>query len=31
MAYLDFKYLPRKIASDKVLCDKTINIAKNLI
>ena len=29
MAYGDFKDLPRRIASDKVLCDKAFNIAKN--
>ena len=29
MAYGDFKDLPRSIASDKVLCDKAFNIAKN--
>ena len=29
MAYGDFKYLPKRIASDKVLCDKPFNIAKN--
>ena len=30
MAYGDFKYLARRTASDKVLKDKTFNIAKNL-
>ena len=29
MANGDFKVLPRKIASDKVLCDKAFNIARN--
>ena len=29
MAYGDFKDLNRKTAADKVLCDKTFNIAKN--
>ena len=29
MAYGDFKYLPRRTASDKVLRDKAFNIAKN--
>ena len=29
MAYGDFKNLPRRIASDKLLRDKTFNIAKN--
>ena len=29
MAYGDFKDLPRRTASDKVLHDKAINIAKN--
>ena len=29
MAYGDFKNLPRRTASDKVLCEKTFNIAKN--
>ena len=28
MAYGDFKDLTRKIASDKILCDKAFNIAK---
>ena len=30
MAYGDFKGLPRRTASDKILRDKTFNIAKNL-
>ena len=30
MTYGDFKDLPRRTASDKVLHDKTFNIAKNL-
>ena len=30
MAYGDFKDLNRRTASDKVLCDKAINTAKNL-
>ena len=30
VAYEDFKDLPRKTASDKVLRDKSFNIAKNL-
>ena len=30
MAYGDFKDLPRRTASDKVLSDKAFNIAKNL-
>ena len=30
MAYGDFKELARKTASDKLLCDKAFNIAKNL-
>ena len=30
MAYGDFKNLPRRIASDKVLHDKTFNVAENL-
>ena len=30
MAYGDFKDLPVRLASDKVLLDKTFNIAKNL-
>ena len=29
MAYGDFKYLPRRAASDKVLHHKAFNIAKN--
>ena len=29
MAYEDFKDLTRKTASDKILCDKAFNIAKN--
>ena len=29
MAYGDFKDLTRRTASDKILCDKAINIAKN--
>ena len=29
MAYEEFKYLPRRTASDQVLRDKTFNIAKN--
>ena len=29
MAYRDFKDLPKRTASDKSLCDKTVNIAKN--
>ena len=29
MAYEDFKYLTRRTASDKILCDKTFIIAKN--
>ena len=29
MAYGDFKYLTRRTASDKMLRDKTFNIAKN--
>ena len=29
MAYGDFKDLPRKTISNKVLCDKAFNIAKN--
>ena len=28
MAYGDFKDLPRKTASDKMFCDKALNIAK---
>ena len=30
MAYVDFKGLPRRASSDKVLRDKAFNIAKNL-
>ena len=30
MAYGNFKDLPRRTASDKVLSDKAFNIAKNL-
>ena len=29
MAYGDFKNLPRRTASDKTLCNKAFNIAKN--
>ena len=29
MAYEYFKDLPRRIASDKVVCNKAFNIAKN--
>ena len=29
MAYEDFKYLPIRIAADKVLLDEALNIAKN--
>ena len=29
MVYEDFKGLPRRTASDKVLCDKAFNIGKN--
>ena len=29
MAYGDFKYLARRIASDKILRDKAFNIAEN--
>ena len=29
MAYGDFKYLAKRIASDKVFSDKAFNIAKN--
>ena len=28
MTYADFKDLPRRTASDKVLCDKELNITK---
>ena len=31
MAYGDFKYLPTKTASDKLLCDKIFDIAKNVL
>ena len=31
MAYVDFKDLNRRTASDKILRDKTFNIAKNPI
>ena len=30
VAYGDFKNLTRRTASDKILCDKAFNIAKNL-
>ena len=30
MAYGDFKHLPRRTVSDKVLSDKKFNISKNL-
>ena len=30
MAYGDFKNLPRRATSDKILCDKAFKIAKNL-
>ena len=30
MAYGDFNYLPRRTASDKALCNKAFNIARNL-
>ena len=30
MIYGDFKYLPKRIAAHKVLCDKAFNFAKNL-
>ena len=30
MAYGDFKDLTRRTASDKILCDRAFNIAKNL-
>ena len=30
MAYGDIKYLTRRTASDKILCNKPFNIAKNL-
>ena len=29
MAYGDFKDLTKRIASDKILCDKSFNISKN--
>ena len=29
MAYWDFKYLTWRTGSDKILCDKAFNIAKN--
>ena len=29
MVYGDFKDLPRRTASDKVLCNQTFNISKN--
>ena len=29
MAYGDFKDLPERTASDKILCNKAFNIAKN--
>ena len=29
MAYRDFKYLPKRKASYKLLCDKAFDIAKN--
>ena len=29
MAYGDFKYLNRRTATNKVLCDKAFNIAEN--
>ena len=29
MAYGDFKYLTRRTASDKILCDKAFIVAKN--
>ena len=31
MAYGDFKDLPRRVGSDKVLHDRTFNIAKNMM
>ena len=31
MAYEGFKYLPRRVTSDKVLRDKVFDIAKNPI
>ena len=30
MAYGELKKLPRRIVSDKIFCDKSFNIAKNL-
>ena len=30
MAYSDFKDLPRRTASDKVICNEAFDIAKNL-
>ena len=30
MVYGDFKELPRRTASDKVLCDKAFDVAKTL-
>ena len=29
MAYVDFKDFPRRTTSDKILCKKALNIAKN--
>ena len=29
MAFGDFKYLTKRTTSDKILCDKAFNIAKN--
>ena len=29
MAYGEFKNLTKRTASDKILCDKTFNVAKN--
>ena len=29
MAYVDFKGFPRTTTSDKILCSKALNIAKN--
>ena len=29
MAYGDFKYLTRRAASDKIVCNKALNITKN--
>ena len=31
MAYGDFKYLPTKTGSDKLLCDKIFDIPKNVL